>query len=296
MKKSLRQMIVRGSRTSWAATTALTNLLSVVLTTVLVTFAMTSTSTIKQWASGLAAVIVLGLLTWLSTVVTAIRDARFPKYAPMVLEMIRVVSEANVRENEIIQNDTQSGPAILRNYLNAFQTVLGTQWSDKRFGDSTHVEVVLMNRAPDGQVTVAAWALRKPLSLARREANSEFYKDTEAAKLYHSHIDRHLRAPILLIRDISKHKDYDHFGRDISLRTNSTALFPVYDAESNFYGFVAVTARNRLDMFSNDDQDFWEESWNLWEPHFVRAIRGAGLGPKLIADAVPARPVAASTP
>jgi hypothetical protein len=129
-----------------------------------------------------------------------------------------------------------------------------------------------MKRARDGEVTVACWANRRPMSLQRRIANPKFYENTEAAKLYREYVDRRVRAPIHLIPDISKYPNYDHLGREATLRTNSTALFPIYDRDANFYGFVAVTARNRVNMFKDSDRDFWTDTWKMWEPHLVRHI------------------------
>ena len=48
------------------------------------------------------------------------------------------------------------------------------------------------------------------------------------------------------------------------LRTNSTALFPLYDSSSTCWGSRSRTARNRVDMFSDSDRRFWDGVWDLW--------------------------------
>jgi hypothetical protein len=212
---------------------------------------------------------------------TSVREAKFPDHPEVALAMIRAIETALTDENAMnLKSPAEPDEAIAREmslqatklYLSRFQAVLAEQWSTLRFGETSNVEVVLMKRASDGEVTVASWATRKPMSLQRRIDDPKFYANTEAAKLYRSHVDLGLRAPIHLIPDISEYPNYDHLGRDATLRTNSTALFPIYDSDSNFYGFAAVTARNRVNMFRESDRDFWTEAWKMWEPHLVRNI------------------------
>jgi hypothetical protein len=157
-------------------------------------------------------------------------------------------------------------------YLRALEDVLSHSWSEERFGATTELEAVIMNKAQDGYVTVGAWAHNRPRSLNLRAQNPAFYDKTEAAKLYRKFDDVGVRAPIHIIPDISRSPNYDHFGRDPSIRTNSTALFPIYDRQSRLHGFVAVTARNRVGLFDDRDRAFWKEVWSLWEPHFVRNV------------------------
>ncbi len=167
----------------------------------------------------------------------------------------------------------RSAVANIKLYLRALEDVLSHAWSEQRFGSATELEVVLMNKADDGHVTVGAWAHKRPRSLDQRDGNVAFYDRTEAAGLYRKYDDAGLRAPIHIIADVSKHRDYDHFGRDPRIRTNSTVLFPIYDTNSQLFGFIAITARNRADLFEDPDREFWTEVWNLWEQHFVRNIR-----------------------
>jgi hypothetical protein len=90
----------------------------------------------------------------------------------------------------------------LKAVLRALEDVLSEAWSKKRFGERTNLEVVVMNRAADGYVTVAAWATNRPLSLERRVVDPTFYKKTEAATLYWSYGDTGTRAPIHIIADV----------------------------------------------------------------------------------------------
>ena len=75
-----------------------------------------------------------------------------------------------------------------------------------------------------------------------------------------------------IIADVSKDPTYDHFGRDPALRTNSTALLPLYDSDSHLHGFVAITARQRVNLFRDEDRGFWEEVWRMWEPNLLRHV------------------------
>src|SRR5262249_53907598 len=158
---------------------------------------------------------------------------RFPKNAAVVLYMIRTISSTARRENALradITNTTDNSRrrsmllAALKMYMSELENVISDSWSTHRFGETTPVEVVLMKKAADGEITVASWASTRPTSLDQRKLRRDFYNGTEAAKLYRTFVDRGTRSPILLISDISTYKDYDHFGRDPSLRSNSTAL------------------------------------------------------------------------
>ncbi|TLF69164.1 hypothetical protein FEK33_02235 [Nocardia asteroides NBRC 15531] len=294
MSGVLDRIALGATKREWIIATSIVNVLSVVLTTVLVALVKNADTTAVKISFSLVAVALIVGIATLNASATTIREAQFPKHSAAVLEMIRSVNKALGDENEIrsrlgvTATDAEWQESYLRRvklYLTFFQHVLADQWSQRRFGENTSVEVVLMKRAGDGKLTVACWATKRPLSLQQRASNRTFYENTEAAKLYRNYVDLGKRAPILLIPDISKYPDYDHFGRDATYRTNSTALFPIYDLNSEFYGFVAVTARNRINMFAEVDRDFWNEAWSVWEPHFVRTIGDYQMRGSLIDEA-----------
>lgn len=269
------------TKPQWIAVTTLVNLASGVGVAVLLRCLWNTGNVPSRVGYILVIVVMLGAAATVTGGLSSVREAQFPVHPEVVLAMIRSVDSALVSENALLAKqppvpDRQTRRDLslqaVKLYLSQFQTVLAEQWSTLRFGETSNVEVVLMKRASDGEVTVACWATRKPMSLQRRMDNPKFYEDTEAARLYREFIDRRLRAPIHLIPDISKYPNYDHLGRDDTLRTNSTALFPIYDIDANFYGFVAVTARNRVGMFNTSDHDFWSATWKMWEPHLVRHI------------------------
>jgi hypothetical protein len=269
------------SRPQWIAITTLVNLASGVGVAVLLR-CLWNTGTVSSRIGYLVVIaVLLGVAAAATGGLSSVREAQFPIHPEVVLAMIRSVDHALVNENALFAKQPSEADLSTRRdtslqavklYLSQFQSVLAEQWSTLRFGEISNVEVVLMKRASDDEVTVACWASRKPMSLQRRIDNPQFYENTEAAKLYREYIDRRLRAPIHLIPDISNYPNYDHLGRDDSLRTNSTALFPIYDIDTNFYGFVAVTARNRVGMFKTSDHEFWSATWKMWEPHLVRHI------------------------
>lgn len=269
------------SRPKWVALTTLVNLASGVGVAILIRCIFNTGTVSSRVLYVLVIVSVLVAAAAATGGLSSVREAQFPVHPEVVRAMIRSVEAALIQENVLfakvpIEADTRTRQDMslqaVKLYLSQFQSVLAEQWSTLRFGEVSNVEVVLMKRASDGEVTVACWASRKPMSLQRRIDNPQFYENTEAAKLYREHVDRRLRAPIHLIPDISQYANYDHLGRDDSLRTNSTALFPIYDTDADFYGFVAVTARNRINMFKASDRDFWAAAWSMWEPHFVRHI------------------------
>jgi hypothetical protein len=273
----LRWLAGAPSTATWTVRFAAANLLAVFLTTVMVTKLVDSDTWSSQAIYLGLAVVVAGLSAYLLALTTSIRESRFPQYPEVVLEMLREISTAMRLENSrpvamSAEGVRASAIADLKLYLRALEDVLADAWSQKRFGDRTDIEVVLMNRASDGYVTVAAWANNRPLSLDRRVDVPTFYDKTEAAILYRNYGDVGTRAPIHILPDISKHPGYDHFGRDPRLRTNSSALFPLYDTESKLHGFVAVTARRRTNLFREEDRQFWTEVWALWEPHILRQV------------------------
>lgn len=277
----IRRLALESSATRWAFATATVNLLTVTVTTVVVTRLVLDENSWHRAGYVLLSLVMVGLSAWLMATATKIREARFPKNASVILEMIRALASTARRENDFrasLRSEVDDSHArrvaisTLKLYLTAMQDIFSNAWSTKVFGHSTSVEVVLMKRAQDGEVTVASWATTRPTSLDQRRAKPDFYANTEAAKLYRKYVNNGTRSPILLIADISKYEDYDHFGRDATLRTNSTALFPLYDSTSNCHGFVAVTARNRAGMFAPQDRDFWDEVWRMWEPSLVRCI------------------------
>ena len=278
---TFRKLALESSPTHWATATATANLLTIVASTVMVTLLVLDKNWWHRVGYAVLTLLLVGLSAWLIARATQIREARFPKNAPVVLEMLRVLASTAKRENDLrsalkagVDANQRRRVAIhsLKIYLSAIEDILSNAWSTKVFGQATPVEVVLMKRAADNEVTVACWANTRPTSLDQRSGRPTFYANTEAAKLYRKHVDNNVRSPILLISDISKYDDYDHFGRDATLRTNSTALFPLYDITSVCHGFVAITARNRAGMFSPDDRDFWDEVWRMWEPNLVRCI------------------------
>lgn len=279
--RSLEKFAQGASAPLWAAASALANLLAITLTTVVVTLLVADPDTTHRVLYGLLGVAMIGLTAWLTAVATRVREAQFPKHPSVVLDMLRALSAAGRRENEL-RRELQNQPSAskrratallsLKTYLAALEGVLSDAWSRDVFGAATPVEVVLMKRAADGEVTVACWATSRPTSLDQRRTKPAFYTDTEAAKLYRKYVDKSVRSPILLIPDISKYESYDHFGRDPRLRTNSTALFPLYDMNSACHGFVAATARNQAGMFREDDREFWNEAWRLWETDLLRCI------------------------
>lgn len=261
----------------WAVRFGLANLLSVFLTTALVSLFLNAKTPAGKIFTLAGAILVAGGAAYLLAQATSLREARFPKYPDIVLAMTRALSRAIRQESS--QQPALSPDAIkrssiddLKSYLRALEDVLAISWSRRRFGEQTTLEVVLMNRAADGYVTVAVWANNRPLSLDRRDRDPQFYEKTEAAKLFREFGDNGVRAPIHIISDVSKYSGYDHFGRDSSLRTNSTALFPIYDSDSRLHGFIAVTARERTGLFREEDRAFWSEVWEMWEPHLLRHI------------------------
>ncbi|MFI6663045.1 hypothetical protein ACIBL8_47080 [Streptomyces sp. NPDC050523] len=281
MPGRLKRFALEASLARWVFATAAANTLTAVLGTAIVTLLLADKSTPRRIIYGLVGVMILLASAWLLGSATKIREAEFPKNADIVLGMIRAISKASRRENEwrvalrsqvTAEDRRRTLIRALKTYMAELEEVLSKSWSTRRFGETTPVEVVLMKKASDGQVTVASWATTRPTSLDQRVGKPEFYNGTEAARLYRKYVDRGTRSPILLISDISKYEDYDHFGRDPSLRTNSTALFPLYDSDSHCHGFVAVTARNRAGMFRVEDRPFWDEVWTLWEPNLVRCV------------------------
>ena len=272
-----RRLAEAPSTRGWAIRFAVANLLAVFLTTVLVTLFIDSTTLLSRVLLLAGAIAVAFVGASLLAVATSVREARFPKHPDIVLAMTRELSHAMRQEGSrqaVFSREGVKRAAIedLKTYLRALEDVLSDAWSKRRFGEQTNVEVVVMNRGGGGFVTVAAWATNRPLSLEKRDANPAFYEQTEAAVLYRTYGDCGTRAPIHIIPDVSKHAGYDHFGRDPRIRTNSTALFPIYDTDSRLHGFVAITARQRTDLFREEDRKFWTEAWDLWEPHLLRQI------------------------
>lgn len=281
--KVISRLAAKLSKRQWIVLTTLVNLSSGVGVAVLLRCLWNTGNLSSQVLYMLAVLVLLAAVAWFTGTLSSFREAQFPVHPEVVLAMIRSVDSALIEENALYSKlPHNADTAIQLNmalqatklYLSRFQSVLAEQWSTLQFGETSSVEVVLMKRGNDGEVTVACWASKKPMSLQRRVENPKFYENTEAAKLYREYVDLRLRAPILLIPDISKYPNYDHLGREATLRPNSTALFPIYDSDANFYGFVAVTARNRVNMFSDADRDFWEATWKMWEPHLVRHIFG----------------------
>jgi hypothetical protein len=276
----MRRLLLAPSARGWAGITAGANVLSVFVTAVLVRLLLGTGSLLTQAAYVVAILLIIAINAVLTAKATSIREDRFPDHPEVVLAMIREVSSAVAEENALMDGTAPTSQKAIKSravqslkiYLRSLEDVLAQAWSEQRFGGTTDVEVVLMNKAVDGFVTVGAWARKRPRSLDTRKVNPRFYDKTEAAVLYRKYDDAALRAPIHIVPDVSKHPDYDHFGRDPRIRTNSTILFPLYDRKSNLLGFVAVTARNRVGMFDESDRQFWNEVWELWEPHLVRSI------------------------
>jgi hypothetical protein len=277
----MRRFATEASLGRWIFATATANLLAVLLTTIFVSILLADHKWMHRLGYSLAAAALLGSSAALTAVGTRIRETRFPKHATVVLSMMRAISSTARRENELRASLTNDPDGIerrrmplsaLKMYMTEMEEVISDSWSTHRFGETTPVEVVLMKKAADGEITVASWATTRPTSLDQRKLRPDFYNGTEAAKLYRRFVERGTRSPILLISDISTYKDYDHFGRDPSLRSNSTALFPIYDSHSKCHGFIAVTARNRAGLFREEDRGFWIDAWRLWEPHIVRCI------------------------
>ena len=285
---TLRLKVAELERGTWVALQAVLTLVAVLLTTVFVTVFVEAETRGGRALLALGALTVIVLHGYLTAVMNTAREARFPRHPQMVLSMTRAVVEAMATENRrIASNVAQSADAIalvaigqIELYLAAIERAISQAWSQQQFGEATQLEVVLMTKARDGHVTVAAWASNRPRSLELRSADPSFYGNTEAAKLYRAHDDQGRRAPVWIIPDVSKDPTYDHFGRDPSIRTNSTALLPLYDSESRLHGFVAITARRRVNLFREEDRGFWEEVWRLWEPNLLRhvlTLEGLGL-------------------
>jgi len=262
---------------AWAFRFGAANVLTVFATTAVVTWMLE----VEPWWQRVLLFVVALTLCLLSAALLAsassIRESRFPRYPEIILAMTRRISSTQRLEqgNTVVsgvQRVRTAAVGDLKLYLCALEDLLAGAWSQERFGGRSSLEVVVMNRAVDGFVTVAAWANTRPLSLPMRASVPSFYENTEAAKLYRKYDDVGVRAPVHLIADVSLHSGYDHFGRDPRLRTNSTALFPIYDSQSRLHGFVAVTARERAGLFEEADRDFWTEAWSLWEPHLLRQI------------------------
>lgn len=266
----------------WAIGSGTVGLLSAVATAVPVTGFLETDSALGRLAWLVSGVIIALVGGAVSAKLVTVRDSRFPDHPDALLEMLKGLRFASEKENDIRGSIAATDATArqsqnrqcLKVYLSEFEKSLSAAWSESRFGDSTPVEIVVMRRAHDGYMTVAAWTDKRPTSLPKRQDNPQFYENTEAAKRYREYVDRSLRAPIHLIGDVSKHEGYDHFGRDQLLRTNSTALFPLYDSQSKCWGFVAATARGRTGMFDEGDRKFWEAAWSLWEPPIVRCISG----------------------
>lgn len=281
MRRLARRLLLAPTARGWAAITAATNILTVFLTTILVTLLVQTGSASTRFVYIGAALFIVVVSAGLLAAATSLREARFPQNPEIILKMLRAISAALAEENSEVAKLDAEQPADVRRsaamrnvkvFLRAFEDVLSHSWSELRFGGTTELEAVIMNKGPDGYVTVGVWTRKRPRSLDKREVNPQFYDRTEAAKLYRRYDDAGVRAPIHIIPDVSKHVDYDHFGRDPSIRTNSTILFPLYSTESRLFGFVAITARNRAGLFDESDRRFWNEVWSLWEQHIVRNI------------------------
>lgn len=280
MASHLARAVQSASQRQWTVLTAALTLTSAVLTAVPVALMVEADS----WKGRLVGVVLALLLAGVGAAVAGrlvvIRDSRFPDHPGALLRFLEGLRFASDQENELLltangSTDEQRRELIaqaMKVYLFEFEKALSSSWSEERFGEATQVEVVLMRRGDDKHVTVAAWTSKRPTSLARRSKQPDFYEQTEAAKRYREYVDASRRAPILLIGDISSYPGYDHFGRDPLLRTNSTALFPLYDSASTCWGFVAATARNRVDMFSDKDRRFWEGVWALWSGPITRCL------------------------
>ncbi|WLS44756.1 hypothetical protein Q3V37_25740 [Micromonospora profundi] len=281
MRRRARRFVAEASLGRWIFTTAVANLFAALITAILVEVLVDEKNWWHRIGYLLICVILIGGSAALTGIGTKIRDTRFPVNASIILSMIRAISATARRENELRsslrENSTDAERrrvllSALKMYMSELEEVISNGWSTHRFGETTPVEVVLMKRASDGGVTVACWATTRPTSLDQRTIRRDFYDGTEAAKLYRRFVDKGTRSPLHLIEDISTYSEYDHFGRDPSLRSNSTALLPVYDSHSRCHGFVAITARNRAGMFREEDREFWIELWQLWEAHIVRCI------------------------
>lgn len=280
MASHLARAVQSTSQRQWTILSAALTLLSAVLTALPVTLILDAETWRPRIVGVILALLLAGLGAWIAGHLVGIRDSRFPDHPGALLKFLQGLKFAADQENELLltadwQTDGQRRELMaqaLKIYLFEFEKALSSSWSEERFGEATQVEVVLMRRADDGYVTVAAWTSKRPTSLVRREQRPDFYEQTEAAKQYREYVDLSRRAPILLIGDISSYPGYDHFGRDPLLRTNSTALFPLYDSSSTCWGFVAATARNRVEMFSDADRRFWEGVWELWSGPIVRCV------------------------
>lgn len=280
MASHLARAVQSASQRQWTVLTAMLTLISAVLTALPVTLILESESWPGRVVGVLLALALAGVGAWVAGHLVVIRDSRFPDHPGALLKFLQGLKFASDKENDLLltadcDSDEQRRALMtqaVKVYLFEFEKALSSSWSEERFGEATQVEVVLMRRADDGHVTVAAWTSKRPTSLARREARPDFYEQTEAAKRYREYVDASRRAPILLIGDISSYPGYDHFGRDPVLHTNSTALFPLYDSSSTCWGFVAATARNRVDMFSNEDRRFWDGVWELWSGPIIRCL------------------------
>lgn len=275
-----RRRLATLSKRWWVFVQSVLALVAVLLTTVFVTLLVgDKTSNLTRVLLGSAAVFVVGAHAWITATMDAVRDERFPLHPGLVLNMIRASSNSMSQDNKrpLLAGAPQAlraehAIAGIELYLKAIDDTVAKEWSGGRFGDEARAEAVLMTRADDGFVTAAAWGGVRPRSLVERKANPHIYEGTEAAKLYKKYDDVGIRAPVWIVPDALKEPGYDHLGRDNAVRTKSTVLLPLYDLDSRLHGFVAITARQRANVFDAGDEGFWKEIWQLWEPSIIRHL------------------------
>jgi hypothetical protein len=233
-----------------------------------------------SWGRGvlLFAVLAVGAVIyfWIALVAARLRDQIFPKHPSTVLALQRELGDALESENQLIaehggrtKRERQvEGMAI---FMRAVQRAISQQWAEARFGSSTQTEVVLMTKSlRDDQMTCASWAVRRPYSLANREADATVYNGTEAARMY-GEAERG-RVGTRLIADTAKPgSDYEFLNQSENERIRSTVLHPVYDPSSELIG-VIVAHTNHANVFRPEDEDFWTALLRLVEPHVARRI------------------------
>jgi len=228
--------------------------------------------------AGLGFALVVGavLYFWIALVAARVRDRIFPKHPSTVLALQRELGDALAAENQLIaepggRTRKQGHVEAMEIFMRAVQRPISQQWAEARFGSSTQTEVVLMTKSlRDRELTCASWAVRRPFSLAAREADTMLYNETEAARMYRE--AEYGRVGTRLIGDtVEPDSDYEFLNRSETERIRSTVLHPVYDPNSELIGII-VAHTNRPNIFRPEDKDFWTALLRLVEPHIARRI------------------------
>ena len=193
-------------------------------------------------------------------------DAELQKRSKILLNARSQLDEALAAElSELGSNPTLDQAGVAKANINrlvrGLYRCLDANYADSDVpGSRVNFEVTFMTRDyADGFVTIIAWANRDgraPKSLAQRPAKPDVYESTVSAQVYR---EASSQLPTLrIIEDTHATHDYSELYAGQKSRIQSSAVYPVLDAENKLLGTL-VAHCDKANFFRNEDLKFWRD-------------------------------------